>query len=114
MSQTMTYKGYTANIQYSDIDSALIGKVIDIIDVIGFEGQSITEITQSFHETIDGYLADCAEDGRSPDKSFSGKIITRMPTDIHRQVFLSSQRDRISINAWLINAAEEKLERVNS
>lgn len=107
----MKYKGYTADVQYSEADQALIGRVLDINDIIIFEGQSVDEVTSAFHEMVDGYLADCAEDGRDPDKPFSGKLITRMPPDTHRQVFVSAKRDEMSINSWLVEAVEEKLAR---
>ena len=111
MNQTMTYKGYTAHIQYSDVDEALIGRIIDINDIIGFEGQSIPEVTEAFHEMIDGYLADCAEEGREPNKPFSGKLMTRMPPEVHRRMYIAAKRVDVSLNSWLLDAVIKKLEK---
>ena len=40
----MTYRGYAARIEYSDEDQLLIGHVAGIRDVIGFHGESISEL----------------------------------------------------------------------
>jgi len=110
----MKYKGYTADVRYSEPDQLLVGRVLDINDIIVFEGESVNKVTSAFHEMVDDYLTDCAKDGRDPDKPFSGKLITRMPPDIHRQVFVTAKREEVSINSWLVEAVEEKLAKSGS
>jgi len=105
----MKYKGYTADVKYSDADQALIGRVLDINDIIVFEGQSVDEVTAAFKEMIDGYLMDCAKEGREPDKPFSGKLMTRMPPVLHRKIYVDAKKADLSLNNWLIEAAKEKL-----
>ena len=52
----MTYKGYAARIEYSDEDQLLIGHVAGIRDVIGFHGESISELRQAFEEAFHKYV----------------------------------------------------------
>jgi predicted HicB family RNase H-like nuclease len=37
------------------------GEVINISDVVTFEGSSADELTQAFRDSVDDYLAFCAE-----------------------------------------------------
>ncbi len=41
---TMTHKGYTARIDYSDEDAAFVGHIAGIRDVVGFHGESVSEL----------------------------------------------------------------------
>ena len=54
----MKYKGYGAVIEYDEEDRLFFGKVINITDVIVFDGLSVEELEKSFHQAIDEYLAD--------------------------------------------------------
>jgi len=105
----MKYKGYTADVKYSEQDGALIGKVNDINDIIVFEGQSVKEITEAFNGMIDQYLADCQKEGKEPAKSFTGKVMVRMPTSIHKGAYIAAKRDKVSLNTWLVRAAAREL-----
>jgi len=107
----MRYEGYTADVKYSEQDEALIGKVIDINDIIVFEGQSVKEITETFHKMIDEYLADCQKEGKEPAKPFTGKVMVRMPTSIHKDAYIAAKRDKVSLNTWLVRAAARELDK---
>lgn len=39
----------------------LFGRVIGLRDVITFQGTSVAEVTQAFHDSIDEYLEFCAK-----------------------------------------------------
>lgn len=40
-------------------DRIFVGRVININDIIMFDGISVDELQQSFHNVIDEYLGDC-------------------------------------------------------
>ena len=56
---TLTYKGYIAIIDADLNDGILVGRVINTRDIIGFHGETISEVTESFHAVIEEYLEDC-------------------------------------------------------
>jgi predicted HicB family RNase H-like nuclease len=64
----MKYKGYEAIIEYDEEDRLFFGHVINIKDVIVFDGLSVDELEQAFHEVIDEYLSDCQALNKTPDK----------------------------------------------
>ena len=37
--------------------------------LVNFEGESVSELTNAFHEAVGDYLAYCAEEGIEPHKS---------------------------------------------
>jgi predicted HicB family RNase H-like nuclease len=97
----MQYKGYLATCEV-DLDARLIvGEVLGIRDAITFEAQTAAEVEQRFHEAIDDYLAFCAEQGRAPEKSFSGRFLFRTTPERHRSMALAAARSGVSLNAWL-------------
>ncbi len=55
----MQYKGYEAVIEYDESDRLFFGRVINIEDIIVFDGLSVDELEQAFKTTIEQYLMDC-------------------------------------------------------
>ena len=105
----MKYKGYEALVTFDEDDRILCGRVLSTRDVISFEADSVEDIERAFHEAIDDYLEQCAETGRDPDRSFSGKLIVRMNPDLHRDVYLEAARSGTSLNAWITESLESRV-----
>lgn len=107
MANVIQYRGYHAKIDYSAEDNMLIGSVINIRDSLHFHGNSIPEITQSFHDSIDNYLEMCEALGKSPDKEYKGSFNIRIPQELHRKAALMAEEEGISLNQLIQNAIEE-------
>ncbi len=97
----MTYKGYTAKVEFDDEDMIFHGEVIGIRDVVTFEGDSVKEIEKAFRDSVDDYLNMCKERNEAPDKPFSGKFVVRLSPEIHRKIHASAKKAGLSVNAWL-------------
>ena len=52
----ITYKGYTGKVEVDIECSILHGHILDISDVITFQGKTIAEVTQDFQDGVDEYL----------------------------------------------------------
>jgi predicted HicB family RNase H-like nuclease len=104
----MTYKGYTARIEVDPDAKVLAGRVLDLRDVIVFEGETVEDIEQQFHASVDDYLAWCAEDGREPDKPYSGKLPFRTTPENHRKIATAAAKAGKSINAWMEETLAER------
>ena len=81
--------------------------MLDLRDVITFQGKSVDEIERAFRESVDDYLAFCEERGEEPDKAFSGRLMLRVPPDVHRKAYVRARREGKSLNQWIA----EKLEK---
>ena len=105
----MKYKGYTAQIEVDETAGILFGKVLDIKDVVTCKGNSVAELEQEFHNSVDDYLEWCAELGEEPDKPFSGKLPFRTTSERHRQIYLAAKKANKSINSWMDDMIAEAL-----
>jgi len=72
----MNYQGYAARIDYSDEDGLLVGHIAGIKDVVGFHGESVSELRAAFKEAVTDYLETCAKLGRAPQKPYSGHLMS--------------------------------------
>ena len=97
---TMTYKGYAARIEYSDKDECFVGHIAAIQDVVGFHGESVSTLRESFEEAVDDYLETCEKLNRAPQKPYSGNLMLRIPPKIHAAVAAAAEVSGKSINQW--------------
>ena len=107
----MHYKEYVAAVEYDDEVGLFHGEVINTRDVITFQGRSVEALQKALADSIEDYLAFCAERKENPDKPFSGQFVVRVPPDIHRRAFMAAKKAGKSLNAWvaetLSHAAEQ-------
>jgi len=96
----MTYKGYAARIEYSDEDGCFIGHIAGIKDIIGFHAESVKELRAAFEEAVNDYLATCEKSGRAPQKPYSGKLMLRVPPDVHARAAMMAEAHGMSLNQW--------------
>ncbi|KEQ19474.1 type II toxin-antitoxin system HicB family antitoxin [Endozoicomonas numazuensis] len=104
---TMIYKGYAASIEYSDDDECFIGHIAGIKDRIGFHGESVADLKNAFHEAVDDYLETCSAIGKEPQKPYSGKLMLRIPPELHASIAIAAQVSGQSINQWISKALSQ-------
>lgn len=97
----LEYKGYRGQVVYDAEAGVLHGEVVDTRDVITFEGTSVEDLERAFRDSIDDYLEFCAERGEEPDKPFSGKLMVRLPPELHRHVYMEAKRAGKSLNQYI-------------
>jgi predicted HicB family RNase H-like nuclease len=97
----LKYKGYTGYVEFDDEAGIFHGEVLDLRDVITFQGKTVEEIKKAFRDSIDEYLEFCKERNEKPDKPFSGRLMVRLPPRLHRKVFVSARREGKSLNQWI-------------
>lgn len=96
----MMYRGYAARIEYSDEDACFAGRVAGIRDIISFHGDSVDEVRQAFQESIDDYLETAERIGMPAQKPYSGKLMLRLPPDVHAHAAKMAEAHGKSLNAW--------------
>jgi predicted HicB family RNase H-like nuclease len=106
----MEYKGYIGKVEIDDEAEILHGEVINIRDVITFEGKSVEEIKIAFRESVNDYLEFCAKRGESPEKPFSGKFVVRLPVDLHRKAYIQAKLGDVSLNGWVTDVLRKALQ----
>lgn len=105
----MTYKGYLGSVAYSEKDNVFFGKIEGINGLVNFEGESVKELTEAFHEAVDDYLAYCKDEGIEPEKSYTGILNVRLKPAVHRQIAMLAKQAGMTINGYIKEALEEKV-----
>ena len=55
MSDTISYKGFTGSVEFSEEDNLYFGKVLGIKGLISYEGKTYDELISDFQGAIDDY-----------------------------------------------------------
>lgn len=84
MNNTMSYKGYIASMIFDAEDKIIVGRVLDVDDIITFHGESVSEFEINFHAAVDDYRSACEQLGSAPEK----------PT------LKAAARSGVSLNKW--------------
>ena len=106
-SNSMTYQGYAARIEYDDEDGIFVGRIAGIRDGVGFHADSVEGLRAAFHEAVEDYLETCAKVGKEPQRAYSGQVMFRVDPEVHRRAALAAELAGKSLNQW----AAEVLER---
>jgi predicted HicB family RNase H-like nuclease len=104
----LKYKGYTGYVEFDDEEGIFHGEVLDLKDVITFQGKSVQELKKAFRDSVADYLEFCEERNEKADKPFSGRLMVRLPPRLHRKLFISARQEGKSLNQWIA----EKLDKV--
>ena len=94
----LQYTGYAGHVEFDDETGISYGEVLDLQDVVTFQGKSVKAMERAFRESIDDYLEFCAERHEEPDKPFSGRLMMRLPADVRRKAYVSARREGKSVN----------------
>lgn len=110
----MKYKGYLAQIEYSQEDDELFGTVVNISrDRIIFGGKTVAELKKHMKEAIEGHIQNCETLNIEPEKPFSGRITLRTTPEEHALLVEAALRARKrSLNDWMKSVLIHEAERI--
>lgn len=109
---TMTYQQYTARIEFDERDNLFVGRILGIRDIVSFQGETVAELRAALATAVEDYLADCAEKGLTPEKPASGKLLLRVPPEVHGKALVAAQAAGKSLNQWATELLERASRRV--
>lgn len=107
----MSYKGYQATITFDESVNLFHGRVVNLRDVINFQGASVDELTEAFHEAVDDYLGFCANRGEAPEKPSSGRLNLRVSPSLHQAITAAAANSGRSVNDLATEILERELEK---
>lgn len=109
----MTYRGYSARIEYDDDDEIFFGNLVGIHDGVGFHADTVADLKTAFRDAVDDYIKTCATIGKEPQKPYSGNLILRVDPAVHSKAALAAELAGKSLNQWgeevLREAAEKQV-----
>jgi predicted HicB family RNase H-like nuclease len=107
MTNIMKYKKYVATVELDAEAGLFHGEIINLSDVVTFQGRSVDELRQAFKESVEDYLEACAEFGKEPEKPFTGQFVVRLRPEVHRSAVLAAKIENKSLNAWVAEKLEQ-------
>ena len=102
----MNYKGYDAKVEFDDEAGLFHGRLLNLRDVITFQGTTVAELRHEFAESVDDYLEWCAERGEEPEKPCSGKFVLRIEPELHRDIIVAAELSAQSLNSWIVDVLQ--------
>jgi predicted HicB family RNase H-like nuclease len=109
---TMKHCSYAARIDYDAENNIFIGVVVGMKDTLRFHGASVDELRADFEFAVDHYLASCAAEGVKPERQASGRLLIRIPPEIHAAAAIAAAGESISLNEWIARALARAVARV--
>ena len=104
---TMNHKGYTARVEFDERDSIFVGRVLGLHAIISFHGETVAELRSAFETAVEDFLLDCKQQGIRPEKPASGKLMLRVPPEVHGAALVAAQAAGKSLNLWATEVLEE-------
>ncbi|MDM7950058.1 type II toxin-antitoxin system HicB family antitoxin [Hydrogenophaga sp.] len=104
---TMQYQGYTARIEFDERDSIFVGRVLGLRSIISFHGDTVAQLRSEFEAAVDDFLQDCKAQGIKPEKPASGKLMLRVPPEVHGAAIVAAQASGKSLNQWATEVLQD-------
>ena len=106
----MEYKGYTGKVEYDEEAEVFHGEVINLRDVVTYEGKTVEELKTAFADSVDDYLDFCRKRNEEADKPFSGKFLLRIDPNLHKRIHIRSKLEDKSVNSWVSDVLERAVD----
>lgn len=101
MDNSIKYRGFAARIDYDAANRIFVGRVLGMAEQLVFHGAGVDELHADFEFAIDHYLEECKKEGRSPERPASGKLLLRLPPDVHAAAMVAAAIAGKSLNQWV-------------
>ncbi len=106
----LNYKGYHGHFEYDGEADIFHGQVLHLRDIITFQGRSIDELKTALADSVDDYLEFCAEEGKSPEKPYSGRFNVRIEPSLHQNIALEAAKHGVSLNHWVAKTLQQAID----
>ena len=104
---TMSYKGFIGTVSFSEKDGVFFGKIEGIDGLVNYEGESVKELTDAFHEAVEDYIAYCEAEGLPLHKSYTGNLNIRIKPETHSRLALYAKQNGVSLNALISKSLDQ-------
>ena len=104
----LKYKSYTGHVKFDEEAEIFHGEVINMRDVVTFQGSSVKALKKAFRDSVEDYLAFCEERNETPEKPFSGRFNVRLDPELHREAYAAARTANMSLNTWITEAIKHE------
>ena len=107
MKNVMEIDGYKALIAFDPNTNQFRGEFVDLNGGADFYAADVKSLQREGKVSLKVFLDMCREDGVKPRKSYSGKLMVRLPAVLHERAAVSAASQGKSLNAWFAEVVEK-------
>ena len=101
------YMRYVGVVDFDPEMDLFHGTVINTQDVITFYGASVAELREEMQKSLEVYFEVCEEQGKAPDKPFSGELTIQTSLELYSRIALNAARHQLEIDIYLQEIIEK-------
>ena len=109
MDNILQYKDFIGSVHFSAEDGVFYGKIEGIKSMVSFEGETVKELEEDFHNAVNDYINYCERHGIQSKKSYSGKLSITISPSEHSLIAAVAKNKGISVAAFVKNAITKEL-----
>ncbi len=109
MKDVILYKDYVGSVRYSETDQVFFGKIEGIDDLVTFEGESVHQLKQAFHEAVHDYIEIAHASGKQPEKTYRGSLNIRLKPEVHKKANRLALINGKTLNQFINDAIEHEI-----
>ena len=110
MKNLMEIDGYKAVIAYDPQTNLFRGEFVDLNGGADFYAADVKSLQREGKLSLKVFLDMCREDKVEPRKSYSGKLMVRLPAEVHAKAAASAASEGKSLNTWLTDVVAQASE----
>ena len=110
MKNLMEIDGYKAVIAYDPQTNLFRGEFVDLNGGADFYAADVKSLQREGKLSLKVFLDMCREDKVEPRKSYSGKLMVRLPVEVHAKAAASAASEGKSLNTWLTDVVAQASE----
>ena len=111
MNNIITYKNFSAKIEFSADDNVFFGWLAGIDDIVMFEAETVGGLKKAFEDAVDFHIEVCEKASKKAKKSYNGKLLFRFPSELHAKIVESAARRGKSVNEFGREIFESAIEK---
>ncbi len=102
------HEGFIGRI--TSIEGGVIhGRIANVLDVVTFEGTTADELMTALKESIEEYLCMCRLNEIEPRRRYAGRVLVRMPPELHEEAHALALKDEVSLNSLIVDAIKTRV-----
>ncbi len=101
MQDIMMIDNHKAKINYDSEIELFRGEFIGLNGGADFYSDSIEGLHREGSKSLTEFLAVCKENGIEPYRAYSGKFVTRLPSELHERIASVATAKGVSLNKWV-------------
>ena len=101
MKNVLEIDGYKTIVSFDPETNQFRGEFIGLNGGADFYAADVKSLKREGGISLKVFLEMCRESGLAPRKSFSGKLIVRLPAEVHQRASVAAASNGKSLNAWL-------------